>query len=79
MRLEVADEPGVLASIAGVFGDAGVSIKSVWQEGQGDEATLLIVTHRAPEAQQQAAVAALRDLNTVRSVASVIRVESPEA
>ena len=79
MRLEVADEPGVLASIAGVFGDAGVSIKSVWQEGQGDEATLLIVTHRAPEAQQQAAVAALRDLHTVRSVASVIRVESPEA
>ena len=79
MRLEVADEPGVLAGIAGAFGDAGVSIKSVWQEGQGDEATLLIVTHRAPEAQQRAAVAALRDLPTVRSVASVIRVESPEA
>ncbi len=79
MRLEVADEPGVLAGIAGAFGDAGVSIKSVWQEGQGDEATLLIVTHRAPEAQQRAAVAALRGLPTVRSVASVIRVESPEA
>jgi homoserine dehydrogenase len=55
-----------------------VSIKSVWQDGQGDRATLIIVTHRAPEAEQRAAVAAIGSLGVVREVASVIRVESDE-
>ena len=79
IRLEVDDRPGVLAQIAAAFGDAGVSIKSVWQEGVGSEALLLIVTHRIAEARQRAAVAALRDLEPVREVTSVIRVESDEA
>lgn len=79
VRLAVDDEPGVLAAIAGVFGDSGVSIKSVWQDGQGDRATLVIVTHRAPESEQRAAVAEIESLDVVREVASVIRVESDEA
>ncbi len=78
LRLEVADEPGVLASIAGVFGEAGVSIKSVWQEGEGSEAMLLIVTHRAPERKQREAVDALRRVEAVRQVAATIRVESTD-
>jgi homoserine dehydrogenase len=79
VRLEVADEPGVLAQIAAAFGEAEVSIKSVWQEGTADEATLLIVTHRAAEAQQQAALAKVRDLDCVNAVAAAIRVESEES
>jgi homoserine dehydrogenase len=79
VRLEVADEPGVLAQIAAAFGEAEVSIKSVWQEGTADEATLLIVTHRAAEAQQQAALSKVRDLDCVNAVASAIRVESEES
>jgi homoserine dehydrogenase len=79
VRLEVEDRPGVLAEIAGAFGDSGVSIKSVWQEGAGDEALLLIVTHRAAEADQRAAVEAIAKLDPVRQVASVLRVESEEA
>jgi homoserine dehydrogenase len=79
VRLAVDDEPGVLAAIAGVFGSYGVSIKSVWQDGQGDRATLVIVTHRAPESEQRAAVAEIDSLDVVREVASVIRVESDEA
>ena len=78
LRLEVHDQPGVLAQIASAFGDAGVSIKSVWQEGRGDSATLLLVTHEAREADQQAASAALADLEVVAEVASVIRVESED-
>ncbi|CAN5522537.1 homoserine dehydrogenase [soil metagenome] len=77
LRLEVADEPGVLARIAGTFGDAGVSIKSVWQEGEGSEAMLLIVTHRAAEHRQRQAIDALRRLDAVRNVAATLRVESP--
>lgn len=79
VRLEVADETGVLAQIAAAFGEAEVSIKSVWQEGSADEATLLIVTHRAAEARQQAALAKVRDLECVHAVAAAIRVESEES
>ena len=78
IRLEVVDNPGVLAQIATAFGDAGVSILSVRQEGRGDSATLLLVTHTAPEAAQQSAVETLRALGVVEAVASVIRVESEE-
>ena len=78
IRLEVADAPGVLAQIAGAFGEHGVSIMSVWQDGRGDDATLLLVTHDAPEAAHQAAVAALDGLDAVKQVAAVIRVISPE-
>jgi len=79
IRLAVDDEPGVLAAIAGGFGEHDVSIKSVYQDGQGDSATLVIVTHRAAEAKQRAAVDAIASLAVVREVASVIRVESDEA
>jgi len=78
VRLEVDDEPGVLAQVAGEFGKHDVSIKSVLQEGRGDDATLMIVTHLATEAQQRASRAALEQLANVRSVASVVRVESPD-
>ncbi len=78
IRLEVADLPGVLAQIAAAFGEANVSIKSVWQEGTDDEATLLIVTHRAPEADQQNALTAVKALDCVNAVAAAIRVESEE-
>ena len=75
LRLEVADRPGVLARIAAAFAEAGVSIKSVWQEGRGDEATLLVVTHEAPERQQRAAAAVLDRLDVVEELAAAIRVE----
>jgi len=74
LRLEVDDAPGVLAAIAGAFGEAGVSIRSVWQEGRGEDATLLLVTHAAPEAAHAKAQQRLTEIHTVRQVASVIRV-----
>jgi homoserine dehydrogenase len=56
-----------------------VSIRSVWQEGRGDRATLLLVTHEAAERSQRQAVEALRSLEPVQEVAAVIRVEGDEA
>ena len=79
VRLEVADRPGVLAAIAAAFGSHGVSIKSVRQEGRGDRATVLIVTHRSPEAQQRRAVDAVGALEVVAEVGAVFRVESDES
>jgi len=75
VRLDVEDSPGVLAQVAAAFGSAGVSLQSVWQDGRGDRATLLLVTHGAPESAQRAAVEALQHLSVVAEVSSTIRVE----
>jgi homoserine dehydrogenase len=77
--LDVADEPGVLAEIASAFGAHMVSIKSVWQEGAGESAQLVLITHAAKEAGVQATLHDLRQLAVVRRVASAMRVEGGEA
>lgn len=76
--LRVEDRPGVLAEIASVFGRADVSIKSVWQEGTGEDAQLVFITHRALEGAFQGAVAGLGLLPGVEEVRSVLRVEAEE-
>jgi homoserine dehydrogenase len=74
--LDVEDEPGVLAEVARTFGEHGVSIAQVWQEGQADSAQLVLITHRATEGDLRATVDALASTASVRKVASVLRVES---
>ncbi len=78
LNLHVEDRPGVLAEIADRFGRNSVSIERVWQEGAGDEATLVFITHRAQEGAFQKTVQELRELDVVRSVQSVLRVEGEE-
>jgi homoserine dehydrogenase len=51
----------------------------VRQEGRGDDASLVIVTHTAPDAALAATVQALSDLSAVRKVASVMRVAGDDA
>lgn len=79
MLLEVADLPGVLAAVADVFAKHNVSIRSVWQEGHGEGAQLVLITHRAREGDLQQTVEALRGLPAVTEVQSVMRVEGGEA
>jgi homoserine dehydrogenase len=79
INLDVVDRPGVLAAVAGAFGAHGVSISSMEQEGLGDEARLVFVTHLARERDLQATLAELRELDAVRHVGSVIRVLGAEA
>lgn len=74
VRLQVDDRPGVLAKVASVFGDVGVSIRSVWQEGVDSEAALIIVTHLAREADQRTAVDRISRIDEVIEIASVLRV-----
>src|SRR3954447_12761753 len=75
LSLEVADVAGVLARIAQVFAEHDVSIQTVRQNGRGEDAQLVIVTHRASDAALSATVASLRGLDVVRDVTSVMRVE----
>jgi homoserine dehydrogenase len=82
ISLDVADRPGVLAEVAAVFAQHGVSIETVRQrlippaeEGGEASANLIVVTHTAPDAALSATVAALSGLVIVREVVSVMRVE----
>ncbi|WP_299952136.1 homoserine dehydrogenase [uncultured Modestobacter sp.] len=75
VSLDVADLPGVLATVAQEFAAHGVSIATVRQDGHGDAATLVIVTHRAPDSALAATVTRLREMSAVRGVTSVLRVE----
>ncbi len=75
VALDVADRPGVLASVASAFADNGVSIQTVRQEGRGDAATLVLVTHIAPDEALSATVRQLAAYDFIRRVGSVMRVE----
>ncbi len=74
LNLEVIDEPGVLATVASIFGRHKVSIRSMEQQGLGDQARLIFITHRAREADVRATLAELRSLESVRRVGSLLRV-----
>jgi homoserine dehydrogenase len=65
LRLQVADEPGVLARISAVLGESGVSILTVVQRGEGAGARLVMILHRTPEALVHDALARLREMPEV--------------
>ena len=76
ITLEVSDKAGVLAKIASIFADHGVSVETVQQSTASNSAALLtIMTHMASERDLEAVVLALKEDDSVVSVASVIRVE----
>ncbi len=74
LSLSVADRPGVLHAVTGVFARHGVSIRAAEQEGMGSDARLVFITHEAKEAAVQATVRELRDLEVVSSVGGLLRV-----
>jgi homoserine dehydrogenase len=87
ITLEVSDAPGVLARIASLFSDHGVSVEAVQQSvasvrpdaagppERSGTATLVIVTHEASERALSRTVAAIADQHVVVRVESVLRVE----
>jgi len=74
LLIEVADRPGVLAAIAAEFGRHEVSIQSMDQRGLGADARLVFITHSSREADVRATLDALRSVEPVHRVGSVIRV-----
>jgi homoserine dehydrogenase len=74
LHLEVPDTPGVLARIAGVLGDHGISVKSVVQKGNGDNARLVMVVHPVLESRFFAAIEQLGGMDTLRTAPRAIRV-----
>src|SRR3984957_6178016 len=74
VALDVADRPGVLATVARSFAEHGVSIQAVRQEGRGDAAILVLVTHAATDAALAETVTQLAGMKFIRRAASVMRV-----
>ncbi|GHF15790.1 homoserine dehydrogenase [Amycolatopsis deserti] len=79
VSLDVADKPGVLAQVAQVFAAHEVSIAAVRQRDRHDTASLVIVTHLAPDAALEATVEAIGKMDVVNEVVSVMRVEGEDS
>ncbi len=78
LHVEVADEPGVLAQLAQILGQEGISVKSFVQKGLGSNARLVMVLHPVLESQLFAAVELIAGLEFVRSRPRAIRVIDEE-
>ena len=75
ISLDVADKPGVLSQVAATFNEHDVSISVVRQQGRGEDASLVVVTHNATDAALRSTVDKVAQLPVVREVVSVMRVE----
>ena len=75
VAIDVDDKAGVLAQVAHAFAEHDVSIQTVRQEGRGDDAQLVVVSHRALDSDLSATVETLRKMDDVHDVSSVMRVE----
>jgi homoserine dehydrogenase len=75
VNLDVQDRPGVLAQISQAFANNGVSIQVVRQDGHGDDAGLIVRTHAGSEESLANTVISLKNMEAVRRVVGVMRVE----
>lgn len=78
LHLEVEDRPGVLAEVATVLGDHGISVRTFSQQGAGEAARLVMVMHRALESRFFAAVEEIAALPAVGAAPRAIRVIEEE-
>ena len=74
ITLEVADRPGVLHAVTGVFARNKVSIRAAEQDGIGSDARLVFLTHDARTADMSACLAEFQRLDVVTKVGGVIRI-----
>ena len=76
IRLVVKDETGVLSSITGILGKAGISIDSMVQKaGANGKATIVLITQKTSELTFKKALQDLKEASCVQEISNVIRVE----
>ncbi len=76
VRMQVKDKPGAIAQIAGVLGDSGVSIESIMQKkSEHGEAEIFWMTHLTTQRAMNESLRGFEQLEVVREVSSVLRVE----
>ncbi|MBC8279532.1 MAG: ACT domain-containing protein, partial [Chloroflexi bacterium] len=78
IRLNIADQPGVLAQISRILGDSSISIASVLQKDtfpEEQKAELVITTHPARDASVREALRLVAELDVVKQVSNMLRIE----
>lgn len=76
IRMTVKDRPGVLAAIAGVFGNHNVSLATVLQKGRGkNDAELVLITHEVMEKDLRDSLKVIEGMDIVGAINNVIRME----
>ena len=78
LRMQAEDRPGVIAAVAGILGDAGISIEAIHQQEPGEADThvpLVMLTHRVVERQMNAAIARIEALDSIRGSVTRLRME----
>ena len=78
IRMEVADQPGVMTQITRILGDNNISISGMVQkevDATARSAEIVIMTHQAKEAAMQKAIQEMGKLNVVKEIRNLIRVE----
>jgi homoserine dehydrogenase len=76
LRTRVPDRPGVLAALAKIFGEEGVSIAQVLQtDASGQWAEIVWITHQVKEARMRRSLERMSDLPELEELCSCIRVE----
>jgi homoserine dehydrogenase len=78
LRLNVADQPGVIAQISSILGGNGISIATIIQKDAdkvAQTAEIVITTHEAQEKAVQDSLREMAGLEVVREISSFIRIE----
>ena len=78
LRLTALDRPGVMAAIAGILGEEGISIEAIKQKEPAEGEThvpLIMLTHRVKEARMNSALARIEALDSVGGDIVRIRME----
>ena len=76
LRLQVAECPGVIAAVTRILADRQISISSLIQhENQGENVSLVILTHPAPEKEIRGAMSELSSLSVNRAPVRMFRIE----
>jgi len=78
LRMQVSDRPGVMADVARVLGDAGISIEAILQKEpapDADRASIILLTHVVREGQMNAAIARIEALDSIHGSVTRIRLE----
>ena len=79
LRMMARDEPGVMARIASILGEQGISIEAIQQKepGEGDtHVPLVMLTHRVREGQMNQAIARIEAQGSVQGAVMRIRMEN---
>ncbi len=80
LRLEVHDHPGVIGQIGTIFGQHGLSIRSILQhDAEADSASVIIITHKVKESNMNAALHDINKKEFLKRLAACIPIYSPGA